>query len=113
MIEKRVKNIFKLTVLILARQIWKLICNLYHLINEPFLTLRLLKKERDKSQIFLLVLTAISPFAIYATARFFWDHYQYGFILNSVGIIFLTVSILEIVIFSYLGFWICRVFRKK
>lgn len=113
MIEKRFKNIFKLIILISARQVWKLLCNLYHLINEPFLTLKLLLKEKDKSQIFLLILTAISPFIIYGTARFFWDHYKYGFVLNSVGRIFLIMTIIEIAIFSYLGFWLYKVFRRR
>jgi len=53
------------------------------------------------------------PAAFYVTARFFWDNYKYGFVSNSVGRVFLIVSILEIIIFGYLGFWIWKIFRKK
>ena len=40
MIKKRVKKIFELTVLISVRQIWGLLCNLYLLSYQPYLTLK-------------------------------------------------------------------------
>ena len=113
MIRERFKNILGLTILIFFRQIWKLLCNLYHLVDDPFLTLKKLKADRDKSQIFLLVLTAIFPFIFYGAARIFWDYYKYGFILNSVGKFFLVTVIIEVFIFSYLSFWLYKIYEKK
>jgi hypothetical protein len=114
MIKKRIKKMGKLVFLITVRQLWKLLCNLYHIIKQPFLALNtLIIKDKDKSQMFLLATLAIMPAIFYVSARFFWDNYKYGFVLNSVGRIFLIVSILEIIIFGYLGFWIWKIFRKK
>ncbi len=114
MIKKRIKKIGKLVFLITVRQLWKLLCNLYHIIEQPFLALKtLIVKDKDKSQMFLLAVMAVMPAAFYVTARFFWDNYKYGFVSNSVGRVFLIVSILEIIIFGYLGFWIWKIFRKK
>ncbi len=112
MIKKRIKNIFKLTVLIVARQIWKLLCNLYHLITEPILTIKTLIKERDKSQIFLIIMVIISPIAAYFLARIIWDYYRYGLVVRDVGMFFGLSLALEILIFSYLGFWIVKVIRQ-
>ena len=114
MIKKRIKKIGKLVLLIIIRQIWKLLCNLYKIIEQPFLTLKtLIIKDRDKSQIFLLGLITITPAIFYISARFIWDNYKYGFVLNSVGIVFLIISIIEIIILGYLGFWIWKVLKEK
>ncbi|MEI8067553.1 MAG: hypothetical protein WCG91_01190 [Candidatus Shapirobacteria bacterium] len=113
MIKKRFRKIFRLTILIAARQIWKLLCNLYQLLNQPFLTIKTLLKERDKSQIFLLSLMAIMPAIFYVSARLVWDRYRYGFVLNSVGMVFLVVSTIELIIFTYLGFWLFKCLFKK
>lgn len=112
MIKKRIKKIIKLGFLIAVRQIWKLLCNLYHLVYEPFLTLKTLIKDRDKSQIFLLALTAVSPAIIYATARYFWDHYLYGELVSSVGAVFAFIVLIELLAFFYIAFWIFKVFKK-
>lgn len=113
MIKNRLKNISKLMVLIAARQIWKLLCNLYQLLNQPFLTIKILLKEKDKSQIFLLSLMAIMPGISYVMARLIWDNYHYGFVLNSVGMIFLIILGMEFVIFGYLGYWLFKCLFKK
>lgn len=112
MIKKRFKKIFKISILIGIRQIWKLLCNLYHMVQEPFLTLKTLIKVKDKSQIFLISLTAIMPVILYITARILWDVYKYGQILNSVGTIFMIITIIELMIFGYLGYWILKVIKK-
>lgn len=113
MITKRIKRIFKLTVLIAARQIWKLLCNLYHLISEPFLTLNRLIKERDKSQFFLIGLVFLMPIISYFLARIVWDYYRYGLIVKDVGVFFSVSLIVEIILLMYLGFWILRVMKRK
>ena len=114
MIKKRIKKINELIFLITVRQVWKLLCNLYNIIEQPFLALKtLIIKDRDKSQMFLVGIIMIMPAIFYVTARIFWDHYKYGFVLNSVGKVFLIISIIEIVIFGYFGFWVWKIFKKR
>lgn len=112
MMKKRVKNILKLTVLIAARQIWKLLCNLYHLITEPFVTLKLLIKERDKSQIFLIGLIFLMPIIAYLLARIGWDYYRYGFLIDDFGLFFVIAIAIQAGLFLYLGYWVLKVIRK-
>lgn len=112
MMKKRVKNILKLTVLIAARQIWKLLCNLYHLITEPFVTLKLLIKERDKSQIFLIGLIFLIPIIAYLLARIGWDYYRYGFLIDDFGLFFVIAITIQAGLFLYLGYWVLKVIRK-
>ena len=112
MIKKRIKNIFKLTVLIAARQIWKLLCNLYHLITEPILTIKTLIKERDKSQIFLIIMVVIAPITAYFLARIIWDHYRYGLVVRDVGMFFGMSVSLEIILLAYMGFWIIKAVKR-
>ena len=113
MMRKRIKNIFKLTVLIAARQIWKLLCNLYHLITEPVLTIKTLIKERDKSQIFLITIVIISPIAAYFLARIIWDYYRYGVIIRNVGLLFGLSATMEIILLIYMGFWLIRATKRR
>jgi hypothetical protein len=114
MIKKRIKKIGDLIFLISVRQIWKLLCNIYNIIEQPFLALKkLIIRDKDKSQIFLVGLMAIMPAIFYISARIVWDNYKYGFIPASVGRVFLVISIVEIIVFGYLGFWIWKIFKKK
>lgn len=113
MMKKRIKKIFKLTGLIAARQIWKLLCNLYHLITEPFLTLKILIKERDKSQIFLISLIFLMPIIAYFLARIVWDYYRYGLIIKDAGMFFLMAVIIQIILLLYLGYWVWKVMKNK
>lgn len=113
MIKKRIKNIFKITILILARQIWKLLCNLYHLITEPILTIKTLFKERDKSQIFLITTVLFIPIISYFLARIVWDYYRYGLIVKEVGSIFTVAVIVQIILLWYLGYWVLKAAKNK
>ncbi len=113
MIKKRIKNIFKLTILIAARQIWKLLCNLYHLITEPILTIKTLIKEKDKSQIFLITMMVLAPIIVYSLARIIWDYYRYGLIIRDVGMFFGMSVTFEIISLLYVGFWIFRSIKRK
>ncbi|MFA6463052.1 MAG: hypothetical protein WCT51_03305 [Candidatus Shapirobacteria bacterium] len=114
MIKKRIKKITELIFLIIVRQIWKLLCNLYHMIEEPFLTFKkLIVKDRDKSQMFLVGIVFLMPFLVYYMARVVWDYYRFGLIINGVGIFFLIVSGIEFFLLAYLGYWIIRVMRSK
>jgi len=113
MIRKRVKKIFKLTGLIGIRQTWGLLCNLYLLVYQPFLTLRTIKEKRDKSQFVLVSGMAIVPVIIYVIARICWDYFKYGRILNGVGGVFAITVLIQGLVFSYLLYWAVRVIRKN
>lgn len=114
MIKKRIKNITKLTFLIAVRQIWKLLCNLYHMIEQPFLTLKkLIIKDKDKSQMFLVGVVVLSPFLAYSMARLIWDYYRFGLIVNGVGTCFLIVIGMESILLTYFGYWIWKVISRK
>ena len=113
MMKKRIKKIFKLSILIGARQIWKLLCNLYHLITEPILTIKTLIRERDKSQIFLLFWVFLIPIISYFLARIVWDYYFYGTIIRGVGTFFVAAVTIQILLLWYLGYWALKVVGKK
>lgn len=113
MIKKRIKKISKLIILISVRQGWKLGENLYHLIKEPFLTLKKLKEDRDKSQIFLITLTLLMPVITYLTARIVWDYHKYGLIVSGVGMFFKIMIVIQVLFLSYLGYWIAKVIGKN
>jgi len=113
MIKKRIKKIFKLIILITARQGWKLLCNLYHLITEPLLAIKILIKEKDKSQIFLLTLVFLMPVIAYFMARIIWDYYRYKLIVNDVGMFFVMAIIVQIILLLYLGYWALKVISKR
>lgn len=113
MIKKRIKKIIKLSFLIAIRQIWKLLCNLYNIVEQPFLTLKtLIIKDKDKSQIFLIIIVILSPLLVYSVARIIWDYYRFGMIINGVGFFFLIVSGVELMILGYLMYWIIKIMKK-
>ena len=114
MIKKRIKKIIKLTFLIAVRQIWKLLCNLYHMIEQPFLTFKkLIVKDKDKSQMFLVGVFFLLPILAYSVSRVVWDYYRFGMIVNKVGMFFLIVSVREFFLLTYLGYWIIKVMKSK
>jgi len=113
MIKTRIKKISKLVVLIGVRQGWKLGENLYSLIKEPLVTLRKLRKDKDKSQIFLIFLTILMPVIIYFTARIGWDYWRYRLITPGVGKIFQIIMVIQILFLGYIGYWLAKVFQKK
>lgn len=113
MIKKRIEKIFRLSILIFFRQVWKLVCNIYHLLNQPFLTIKTLIKEKDKSQIFLLVIMIFMPIFGYIVARIIWDIHKYGFVLNSIGMVFTATAIVETIIFGYIGYWLFRALKRN
>ncbi len=97
----------------MARQIWKLLCNLYHLITEPILTIKTLIKERDKSQIFLIFLVFLIPVISYFLARIIWDYYRYGTIIMGVGTFFIAATTVQIILLWYLCYWVLKVLSGK
>lgn len=107
MIRKRIKKVGKIFFLILVRQICFLLSNCYNLIFQPDITLK--KISKDKSQKLLLTFLILMPIISYIGARFFWDNYKYGGIINSVGMVFFIILFIQILIFSYLFYWLLRV----
>ena len=110
---KRTKKIAKLSILIGIKELWGLGCNLYLLTYQPFLTLRTIRARRDKSQLLLIALVAISPILAYGMARMILDLVMYGRWLKSVGLIFGLTAAIEILILGYLGYWAGVVIRKN
>ena len=114
MIQKRISNLFKLSILIGVRQIWGLLCTLYLLTYQPYLTLKdLLVENKDKSQISLLVLTALLPAIVYGILRFIYDMWKWGRIIPALGDVFAGMAVIEVGIWMYLGYWILKVYRSQ
>ncbi len=113
MIKKRIKNLFKIGALIGIRQGYFLGRNLYELLREPYLTLRELKESRDKSQIFLISLTALSPLIWYLILRIIYDLIKHGRLILVTGPAFELVVVIEILIFLYLIYWVLMVLKEK
>lgn len=112
MIKKRLINIVKISGLIGIRQTYFLGRNWYLLVTQPYLTIRAIRDSRDKSQIFLISLTALAPALVYILARVVTDLIFYGRILWMTGNVFSIAGLIQIVVLAYLGYWILCVLRK-
>lgn len=99
--------------LIVIRQIYKLGRNCYELFYQPEITLRELIDDFDKSQLFLLILTALIPLFVYLVLRVIWDLIKYGNMAAVFGIGFNFVLGVEVLIFAYLGYFVIKVLLKK
>jgi len=112
MIGKRLKKLSKLSLLIGVRQIYFLGRNWYSLWYNPFLTIKEIKDKRDKSQIFLLGLTALTPAFIYILGRIIWDFVKYQRLLMMTGRVFWVAGGIQTVVLIYLGYWTLQVIKK-
>lgn len=110
---KRSKKIAKISVLIAIRQFWGLLCNLYLLTYQPFLTLRTIRATHDKSQFLLIGAVTLSPFFAYLSARLILDIRWYGEWRLSVGAVFGLTLLIEIILLGYLGYWTGIVLKKN
>jgi hypothetical protein len=113
MIKKRVKKLFKLTALISVRQGYFLGRNWYELMREPYLTIKALRESRDKSQIFLISLTALSPLFLYVVLRIIYDLIRYRSLLIVTGEIFKLAILFQGLVLIYLGYWVFKVFQEE
>ena len=113
MIKKRIKNLFKLSALVGIRQGYFLGRNWYELMREPYLTIKALKETRDKSQIFLISLTALTPLFLYIIARIIYDLIRYHSLLIVTGKGLQLAIFVQGLILIYLGYWVVKVFQKK
>lgn len=113
MIKKRVKKLFRLTALISVRQGYFLGRNWYELMREPYLTIKALRESRDKSQIFLISLTALSPLFLYVVLRIIYDLIRYRSLLIVTGEIFKLAMLFQGLVLIYLGYWVFKVFQEE
>jgi hypothetical protein len=81
--------------------------------REPYLTLNGLKESRDKSQIFLISLTALTPLFWYMIARVIYDLIRHGSLIMITGKGFQIALLVQGLILLYLGYWTIKVLRSK
>lgn len=113
MIEKRIKNIFILIGLIVIRQLYFLGRNWYLMISMPYLTLKEVLVKKDKSQLFLISLSALWPVLAYVLARIVWDLIHYRQMIWLTGKGFETTLVIQAIILGYWLFWVVSVLRKE
>jgi len=113
MIKKRAKNLFRLTALISIRQGYFLGRNWYELMREPYLTIKALRESRDKSQIFLIGLTALTPLFLYVILRIIYDLIKYHSLLVVTGEVFKLAVLFQGLVLIYLGYWVVKVFQEE
>ena len=103
----------RLGILIAARQLYFLGRNLYHLATQPYLTLKQIIDKGDKSQTFLIVVTAMIPTWGYVAARVVYDLAKYGRILWLTGNLFQIALVIQIATMGYLVFWTVKVLKGR
>lgn len=113
MIKKRLKKLSKLGILIGARQFYFLGRNWYLLSYQPYLTLKEIRNKRDKSQMFLVAVTALTPAIVYIIARIIWDLVKYHRLLLVTGRVFVVAGVIQTIVLLYLGYWTLQVLRKE
>jgi hypothetical protein len=112
MIKRRIKKLFRLSALLSLRQGYFLGRNWYELMREPYLTIRELKESRDKSQIFLITLTAFTPLFLYVILRIIYDLVVHHSLLLITGEVFKLAIYVQGLVLFYLGYWVFKVFQE-
>jgi len=87
--------------------------NCYELIYQPEVTIKELYDDFDKSQMMLLVLTALTPLILYVILRVIWDLIMYGNVAAVFGSGLNLVLFVEVLIFGYLGYFVVKVLNRK
>lgn len=111
--KKRIKKLAELSLLIGIRQIWKLGCNVYQLINQPYLAVKRMMKEKDKSQILLMLVVTVAPTAGYLLLRIGYDKARFGFIQPGYGKVFWGAIGAQLMIWGFGGYWFWRVIKNR
>ncbi len=118
-IRKTIKRIIKLSLLIGIKEAYLLGRNLLGLIYHPFLTLRIIKKERDFSQTILIGSTALVPAILalsLAILSFFITHFigtipeKVKLAIEATSLFLFTLSLAAI---FYLLYWSFQVIKKS
>lgn len=94
------------------RQGYKLLANWYQIYRQPEITIREIRDDFDKSQIFLLAITAFGPLGAYVIARILWDLIKYREIIWLTGKGFELTMVIQGIILSYFFYWIIRIYRE-
>jgi len=79
---------------------------------EPQMALQELIDEFDKSQMLLLILTALIPLFVYIILRIIWDLIMYGNVAAIFGSGLYFILFVEVLIFTYLGYFLTKVLKK-
>jgi hypothetical protein len=80
---------------------------------QPYLTVKELYLKKDKSQIFLMGVTALTPAIVYIIVRIIWDLIKYHRLLLVTGNVFVVAVVLQTMVLLYLGYWILQVWMKE
>lgn len=112
MIVKRLKKVLELGLLISIRQLVFLGKNIYNLYYQPYLTIKKIQDDFDKSQILLIMISALSPIISYVILRIIYDLVKFGRIVVITGNVFLVAVVIQILLLTYLSYWIIRVYKK-
>lgn len=113
MIVKRLKKLWGLWILICVRQGYFLGRNVYNLYYRPYLTIKKILAEEDKSQIFLIGVATITPTIVYVILRVIYDLLMYGRLVVVTGNVFTLALIVQVMVIVYLGYWVLMVIRKS
>lgn len=113
MIGKRLKKLSKLGILIGIRQAYFLGRNIYELYYQPYLTIKEIVDKKDKSQIFLITVAALTPTLTYVLLRIGWDLIKYHRMLIVTGNVFLVMALIQTIVIAYLGYWTWKVWNLK
>jgi len=81
--------------------------------REPYLTIKALRESRDKSQIFLIGLTALTPLFLYVILRIIYDLIKYHSLLVVTGEVFKLAVLFQGLVLIYLGYWVVKVFQEE
>lgn len=119
-LKQSLKNIFRLTILLILKESWLLFANVIGLIYHPFLTLRKIRQKHDLSQSALITLTAILPLftTLFTTGIVYLAIICFGISLPALIkqllllIDFLTLAI-TFLTFIYLAYWSYQVITKN
>jgi hypothetical protein len=87
--------------------------NWYLLTYQPYLTLKELWDKRDKSQILLMTMTALTPAIVYVVARIAWDLVKYHRLLLVTGKVFVVAAVIQAAVLAYLGYWMLKVLKEE
>jgi len=87
--------------------------NIYNLYYSPYLTLKKIKEERDKSQFVLVTTAALTPVIVYIILRIIYDLLKYGRMVAMTGRVFLLMGTIQAIVLIYLGYWTLKVLRKE
>jgi uncharacterized membrane protein YdbT with pleckstrin-like domain len=80
---------------------------------QPYLTIKELYIKKDKSQIFLMGLSALTPAIGYTFFRIIWDLVKYQRIWLTTGKVFVVAAAVQAAVLLYLGYWILEVWRRE